>query len=38
VSGNLDLIAVNVGLPKPLGLWHGEPVLSAFDKQPVSGA
>jgi len=38
MSGDLDLLAVNVGLPKPLGLWHGEPVLSAFDKQKVTSA
>jgi MOSC domain-containing protein YiiM len=38
VSGEFELLAVNCGLPKVLGHWHGEPVLSAFDKRPVSAA
>lgn len=29
------LISLNIGMPKIIGRWHGEEVLSGFDKQPV---
>jgi len=32
------LISLNIAMPKRLGMWHGEEVLSGFDKQPVSVA
>jgi len=38
VTAEFELLSVNVGLPKLLGHWHGEPVLSAFDKRSVSDA
>ena len=38
MNGDFELLSVNVGLPKPLGLWRGEPVLSAFDKRAVTAA
>ncbi len=30
------LLSLNVGLPKIIGSWHGEAVLSGFDKRPVA--
>jgi len=31
----LTVLSVNVGLPRPLGVLHGEPVISGIAKQPV---
>ena len=32
------LLSLNIGTPKVIGLWHGEEVLSGFDKRPVAQA
>jgi MOSC domain-containing protein YiiM len=32
----LNLMAVSVGKPAPLGDWHGEPVTSAIRKAPLA--
>ena len=32
---NLDLLAVSVGMPAPLGLWHGERIVSGIKKTPL---
>lgn len=34
----LDLLSVNVGMPAPLGVWQGEPIISGIRKAPVDGA
>lgn len=35
---NIDLLAVSVGKPAPLGLWQGEPVVSGIKKTPLTVA
>lgn len=34
----LDVVSVNVGMPAPLGVWQGEPVVSGIRKTAVSTA
>jgi MOSC domain-containing protein YiiM len=33
---NLDLLAVSVGMPAPLGRWQGEPIMSGIKKTPLA--
>lgn len=32
---DVPILSLNLGLPKIIGQWHGQDVLSGFDKQPV---
>lgn len=35
MSPRLDILAVSTGMPAPLGVWQGEPVISGIRKAPV---